>query len=261
MPAAKTKKRQRSSSRTSRGAQRAELRLVYDSQWTSARNGLCEYLRRFFSRYYEENGRRFPWRRKRISAFALLVAETLLKQTKATDVVPVWSDLLDRYPTPASLARVRQRTLLRILKPLGLQRQRSVALASMAKAIVAEFAGRVPREIGDLLDLPYVGLYSACAIVCFSHRTRVPIVDANVLRVLSRLTGDKFGKDLRRNHEVWVLAWAILPRKRFAEHNYGLLDFSALVCTARNPGCTRCVLRPWCAYGQPRTRQADEVIE
>jgi A/G-specific adenine glycosylase len=253
--------RQLFSSLRSRQTRRAEPRLVYDSQVTNARNGLRAYLRRFFRQYYEVSGRRFPWRRKRTSAFALLVAEILLKQTKAADVVPVWSDLLDRYPTPASLARIPQPTLLPILEPLGLQRQRSVALATMAKAIVAEFSGRVPREIDDLLTLPYVGLYSACALASFGHGTRVPIVDANILRVLSRLTGDNFGKDLRRNHEVWALAWAILPRKHFAEHNYGLLDFSAIVCTARNPGCTRCSLRPRCAYGQPRAHHVDAAIE
>ena len=250
MPEAKTMKRQRGSSRRNRETRRAELRLLFDSQTTNVRNGLREYLRRFFCRYYDENGRRFPWRGKRISAFALLVAETLLKQTKATDVLPVWTDLLDIYPTPGSLARARQTTLLRVLEPLGLQHQRSVALVSMAKAIVAEFSGRVPRKIDDLLDLPYVGLYSACALASFRYRTRVPIVDANILRIFSRLTGDNFGKDLRRNHEVWALAWAILPRKRFAEHNYGLLDFSALVCVAQNPRCTRCPLRPRCVYGQ-----------
>ena len=250
MPRAKTRERLRSSRRSEGGTQRAELRLVYDSLTIRKRDGHCAYLRRFFWRYYDQNGRRFPWRRKRTSAFALVVAETLLKQTKATDVVSVWCDLLDRYPTAADLSRAHQGTLCRMLKPLGLQRQRAAALSSMSKAIVRDFSGRVPKEIEDLVELPYVGLYSACALASFRYGTRVPIVDANVLRVLSRLTGDNFGRDLRRNHEVWAFAWAILPRNRFAEHNHGLLDFSALVCTARNPGCSVCPLRRRCAYGR-----------
>jgi A/G-specific adenine glycosylase len=261
MPEAKTRKLLRGSRRPERETRRAELRLVYDSLAARRRDGHCAYLRRFFWRYYDENGRSFPWRRKTTSAFALLVAETLLKQTKATDVVSVWCDLLERYPTARDLARAHQRTLCRMLKPLGLQRQRAAALASMSKAIVRDFSGRVPKEIEDLVELPYVGLYSACALASFRYGTRVPIVDANVLRVLSRLTGDNFGRDLRRNHEVWALAWAILPRNRFAEHNYGLLDFSALVCTARNPGCSVCPLRRRCAYGRMRTGAAGGVKE
>jgi A/G-specific adenine glycosylase len=259
MPEAKTRKLPRGSRRRERETQRAELRLVYDSPATRKRDLHCAYLRRFFWRYYDENGRRFPWRRKRTSAFALIVAEVLLKQTKATDVVPVWCDLLERYPTAADLSRVHQGTLCRILKPLGLQRQRTTALASMSKAIVRDFSGRVPREIEDLVELPYVGLYSACALASFRYGMRVPIVDANVLRVLSRLTGYNFGRDLRRNHEVWAFAWAILPRNRFAEHNYGLLDFSALVCAARNPGCGECPLCRRCAYGRLWTGDAGGV--
>lgn len=252
MPPATTRKPLRSSGPRYIETKQTELKLFLGSKMASPRNELTAHLRRFFWRYYEQNGRHFPWRRKRTSAFRLLVAEILLKQTKASDVVPIWMDLSDRYPTPASLARARKAPLLRLLRPLGLQRQRSVALTSMAKAIVSEFSGRVPREIDDLLRLPYVGLYSACAFASFCHRARVPIVDANILRILGRLTGDDFGKDLRRNHDVWALAWEILPRERVASHNYGLLDFSALVCTPRNPACISCTLRRRCVYGQSK---------
>lgn len=238
-----------------RGPKQAELRLFLDSKITIPRSELTAYLRKVFRHYYEQHGRHFPWRLKGTSAFRLLVAEILLKQTKASDVVPVWLSLSDRYSTPAGLARARQATLLQLLEPLGLQNQRFVALTSMAKAIVSEFSGRVPQEIDDLLRLPYVGLYSACALACFCYETHVPIVDANILRLLGRLTGNNFGRDLRRNHRVWALAWAILPRKRFAAHNYGLLDFSALVCTARNPACTHCALRIRCVYRQSRTHE------
>lgn len=238
----------RGSRRQEQASQQAELRLLYGSLATRECDRYCAYLRRFFWRYYEENGRRFPWRRKRTSAFSLLVAEILLKQTKAPDVVSVWCDLLERYPTVEALARAHQGTLCRMLKPLGLQRQRATALASISKVIVRDFSGRVPREIGDLIELPYVGLYSACAMASFRFGSRVPIVDANILRVLGRLIGGNFGRDLRRNHEVWAIAWAILPKSRFAEHNYGLLDFSAIVCTARNPGCSACSLRLRCSY-------------
>lgn len=236
-----------------REAKQADLRLFFDSKRASQRYVVSPYLRQFFWRYYGWSGRNFPWRMERTSAYRLLIAETLLKQTKARDVVPVWLSLLDRYPTPPSLAVAKKVSLLRILKPLGLKDQRFIALTSMAKTIVEKFSGKVPREIEDLLGIPYVGLYSACALACFFGGGRVPIVDANILRVLGRLTGNDFGRDLRRNHDVWVLAWAILPRKHFAEHNYGLLDFSALICKARSPACTRCALRPRCVYGLSTT--------
>lgn len=228
---------------------RAELRLLWDSRSNGCLDTQTQFLSRFFCLYYEKNGRSFPWRTKHTTAFALLVAEVLLKQTKAVDVVTVWSDLMDEYPDPECLAYADREKLLRLLKPLGLQRQRCYALKMMAKAVVKEHAGKVPKEIPALIDLPFIGLYSACALASFIYDFRVPIVDANVLRVFSRLTGENFGKDLRRSKEVWQLAWSILPHKRHKEHNYGLLDFSALLCTSRNPGCTRCELTSRCFFG------------
>jgi A/G-specific adenine glycosylase len=228
----------------------AELNLLLDSKKAAPRGHIAENIGRFFRKYYKQNGRRFAWRIKRTSAFQLLMAEILLKQTKAGDVEPVWLGIIRGYPTPSALAKAPRPSLLRLLKPLGLQHQRFVALKSLAKAINEVFLGKVPKEIENILALPYVGLYSACAVACFCYGTRVPIVDANVLRVLSRLTGGDYGRDLRRNHDVWSLAWAILPRKRFAAHNYGLLDFSALLCKARSPECPRCPLRRKCVYGK-----------
>ena len=230
----------------------AALSLFFDSKKIGPHSRIFEYFRKFFRKYYEQNGRRFPWRSKRTSAFHLLVAEILLKQTKATDVVAVWLRLIRRYPTTSALAQAHGPSLYRILRPLGLQRQRFFALTSLARAIDEEFSVKVPKEIAHLLALPYVGLYSACAVACFCYGSRVPIVDANVLRVLSRLTGDYYGRDLRRNRDVWSMAWAILPRQGFAEHNYGLLDFSAQLCTSRSPECLRCPLRRRCVYGKLR---------
>jgi len=233
-------------------AKNAELSLFLDSKKVAPRAHITAYVRTFFREYYHQNGRRFPWRRTRTSAFQLLVAEILLKQTKASDVVAVWLSIIRRYPTPSILAQARWPSLLRLLKPLGLHHQRAVALTSMARAVVEVFSGKVPKEIHNLLALPYVGLYSACAVACFCYGTRVPIVDANVLRVLSRLTGNDYGRDLRRNRDVWSLAWAILPSERFAAHNFGLLDFCALLCIARSPECPHCPLRRICVYGKSR---------
>jgi A/G-specific adenine glycosylase len=229
-----------------------ELSLFIDSKKVSPHSCNFPYFRKFFRKYYEQNGRRFPWRGKRTWAFHLLVAEILLKQTKANDVVAVWLKLIRRYPTVSALAKAHRAYIYRILKPLGLQRQRFIALTSLARAIDEKFSGKVPKEIARLLELPYVGLYSACAVACFCYGNRVPIVDANVLRVLSRLTGNYYGSDLRRNRDVWSLAWAILPKEGFAEHNYGLLDFSAQFCKSRSPGCMSCPLRLRCVFGKLR---------
>jgi hypothetical protein len=62
------------------------------------------------------------------------------------------------------------------------------------KTMVEEFNGQVPARVEELLSIPNIGMYTACAVACFKFGDRVPIVDTNVLRVLSRITGASFGK-------------------------------------------------------------------
>jgi A/G-specific adenine glycosylase len=206
-------------------------------------------LEGFFSDFERAHGRKFPWRSRGTSGYRMLVAEVLLRQTRAEDVVEVWRTLIAKYPTPAALARARLDVLRRILRPLGLNRQRAIALKRISETIVREFKGRVPSTLESLLSIPHVGLYAACALLCFKFGVPTPIVDSNILRVFGRLTGQDLGRDLRRNHDAWSLAWSILPGKYARTHNYGLLDFSALLCRPKAPLCDRCSLRRSCDYG------------
>jgi A/G-specific adenine glycosylase len=204
----------------------------------------------FFARYAKSHQRAFPWRGPGITPFELLAAELLLVQTKAEDVAKVWPVLVARYPYPERLARAQTRSLTNLLQPLGLQNQRARALKGVSQAIMDRFGGELPRSIPELLSLPHVGLYVATAVACFSYGQRVPIVDANVLRVFGRITGTDPGRELRRSPQVWEAAWGLLPRKNFALHNYGLLDFAAQVCKIKAPLCSSCPLNTACVYGR-----------
>lgn len=206
-----------------------------------------DFLKGFFLKYSTKHYRRLPWRRKSVPAFQLLMAEFLLKQTKAQDVARVWPALMQRYPTAKRLRKAWRRDLLRILRPLGLQNQRAASLVRLAGALVDRFGGTVPADMDSLLRLPGVGLYTAAAVRSFKFGERVPIVDANVLRVFARITGTPRGSDLRRSEDAWALAWALLPSLSCARHNYGILDFAADLCT-KIPNCARCPLRRSCAF-------------
>lgn len=235
----------------------AEHRILRASRSSSARP--LPVPRQFFVKYARANLRTFPWRVRDLPDFKLLIAELLLVQTKAEDVAKIWPSLVKRYSSPALLAGANVKSLTRILRPLGLQNQRARALRAVASALVKDFDGQVPGDIDGLLSLPHVGLYAACALASFARGTRVPIVDANVIRVLGRITGTDYGRDLRRNKEVWSIAWSILPTRNHAQHNYGLLDFAAQICNPRAPRCGSCPLRNRCSFGQNRaTREVGE---
>ncbi len=227
----------------------SEIRLLVGSRSQEATVSLPRRLKRFFSDFERTNARKFPWRSRRTSAYQMLVAEVLLRQTKAPDVVKVWRLLITTYPTPAALSRAGIHALRGLLKPLGLGNQRATALKEISAAVVSEFQGRIPRSLETLLSIPHMGLYAACALLSFKYGMSTPIVDSNILRVFGRITGKDLGKDLRRNQAAWSLAWSILPARRAALHNYGLLDFSALICKPRAPLCGECPLIRSCRYG------------
>ena len=210
---------------------------------------LAKVLRRFFSRFYREHGRRFPWRESEVTPFGIFVLEMLLVQTRAESVVSVWIEVIGRWPTPASLAAADPDELLRLVGQLGLGNRRQKALRTAAAAIVQRYKGHVPRSVERLAALPHVGLYTSRAVACFGFGQRVPIVDANVLRVYGRLTGRVYDDDNRRWPEVWALAEASMPAQGARAHNWGLLDFAATICTSRSPKCVECPLLRYCHYG------------
>jgi DNA (cytosine-5)-methyltransferase 1 len=223
--------------------------ILWTSKEADIRPAGWRFFSSFFVKYARSHPRKLPWRKRNVTPFQLLVAELLLKQTKAGDVAQVWPILLNAYPTPRKLSKAPLKKLRALLYSLGFQRQRAFTLKRMAGSLQTHFNGEIPSRIDKLLELPGVGLYTAAAVACFAFHKRVPIVDVNVLRVLSRIAGTRGPRDIRRAKKIWALAWKILPREAIEQHNYGILDFASQICT-RNPNCLNCPLLSRCHYGR-----------
>jgi A/G-specific adenine glycosylase len=224
--------------------QRTDGRTIVEQSFSTSE---AHRLRRFFSAWYRENGRWFPWRASEVSPFHILIAEMMLRQTNARTVGNVWNTFREQFPEPATCLNSEPAALNAILRPLGLVNQRSNAIHQVCQALVDHHIGQVPHKVKVLQELPHIGPYSANAVACFAFNRRLAIVDGNVLRVLSRLTGRSYGLDNRRSQQAWADAESILPR-RAKPHNYGILDFAASICTARHPRHELCPLRDMCRF-------------
>ncbi len=200
----------------------------------------------FFSDWFYQNGRSFPWREEGTTAFGVLVAEMLLRQTKAEMVAQCWPLLIKRFPTPGDLSQAGEDATWELVRGLGLGRQRSAALRTVSAELVERFGGQVPASVEELLSLPHVGIYTAHAVCVFAFGIRLPVVDSNIIRLFSRLTGQRMKNDNRRCSPAWEIAWGILPTSGVREHNYGLLDFAGTVCTPARPRCAACPLSQRC---------------
>ncbi|TVQ39444.1 MAG: A/G-specific adenine glycosylase, partial [Geminicoccaceae bacterium] len=197
--------------------------------------------------WYDAAKRDLPWRAAPgapVDAYAVLVSEVMLQQTTVATVRGRFAGFMARFPTVEDLARAPLDDVLHAWQGLGYYR-RARGLHGCALALVTEHAGRWPRTVEGLQNLPGVGPYTAAAIAAIAFDQPVLAVDGNVERVLARLfrvTTPLPGAraELRR------LAHGLRPQQRPGCTVQAMIELGALVCRPRAPGCLTCPLRRHC---------------
>jgi A/G-specific adenine glycosylase len=197
--------------------------------------------KRFGSRllgWYDHNKRRLPWRGER-DPYRILVSEVMLQQTRVAVVEQRYHGFLRRFPTLLRLARAREQSVLAAWSGLGYYR-RARSLHAAAKSIAA--SGRFPQSATLLRQLPGIGRYTANAVASIAFGEPVAVVDGNVKRVLTRLSG----RDLE-NEPCWQAAGHLLSKERPGDFNQALMELGALICLPQRPLCSECPVNRLCA--------------
>ena len=201
--------------------------------------------------WYRRCGDRFlPWRRTS-DPWSVLVAAFLLRKTTVSQVDKIYEELMKKYPTPKALLSADEEELKELLRPLGIENQRSRHLKQLAERIEREFGGKVPCSKEELKELPGVGDYIAAEVLLASCGVPEPLLDRNMIRVIERVFGVKSEK--KRPHtdpEIWSFAKSLVPEnlEEAKQFNYGVLDLARKVCRARKPRCSVCPVKSICAY-------------
>lgn len=205
--------------------------------------------------WYEVEARDLPWRRT-LDPYAILVSEIMLQQTRVETVIPYYERFLRAYPTVESLARARLDDVLKAWEGLGYYR-RARNLHATASRVVKQHGGRIPEDLVALRALPGIGPYTAGAVASIAFGSDEPVLDGNVVRVLSRLfrvPGDPARAATRRSLET--LSQSLVPLGRARDFNQGLMDLGARVCRPRRPRCEECPVEPLCEA----RRTGDETL-
>lgn len=222
--------------------------------------------------WFTLNARDLPWRRTR-DPYAIWVSEIMLQQTQVRTVIPYYERWMKSLPTVHTLARASSQRLHKLWEGLGYYtRVRNMQKA--ARLICSAHQGRFPVEFDEVLGLPGIGRYTAGAICSIAFNQPAPILDGNVIRVLTRvfgITGDP--KAATTNAHLWRLAeslvsaaagaspqsnivsrqWATVPCSAL---NQSLMELGATICTPRDPACLKCPARRACI-----ARRDDRVEE
>ncbi len=196
-------------------------------------------------RWYDRTRRELPWRETR-DPYAIWVSEVMLQQTQVKTVIPYFQRWLARFPGVRELSRAEEADVLHAWQGLGYY-SRARALKRAAELVVERHGGRLPSKSSELTALPGIGPYSAGAIASIAYGERVPVVDGNVIRVLTRvfaLRGDPAKAPLKR--ELWRRAEELVPAARPGDHNQALMELGATVCVPEKPRCAECPLSKQC---------------
>ena len=181
--------------------------------------------------WYKKNKRDFPWRKTK-DPYAILISEMMLQQTQADRVVDYYKLFLKKFPSFQSLAKAKKKTLLRHWSGLGYN-NRVLRLKELANSVVTEHKGRLPADEDALLALPGIGPYTAHAVLAFAFNKEVPVLDTNIRRVLIHELGLKESMPLDKLKEI---ALAAVPKGKSRLWHNALMDYGALVLTARKTG-------------------------
>ena len=196
-------------------------------------------FRRALLRWYDANGRDLPWRHTS-DPYGIWISEIMLQQTRVAVVIERYAKFLERFPSVRALASARETAVLAEWSGLGYYR-RARNLHGAAKLIVRERGGRFPSSAGDLQTLPGIGRYTAAAVASIAFREPIAVVDGNVERVLSRVTGRK-----QVGEAMWSAAQELLDERGPGDFNQAMMELGATVCLPAQPLCVECPVRQFC---------------
>jgi len=188
--------------------------------------------------WYKKYGRvTLPWRNTN-SAYEIYLSEIMLQQTQVKTVLErFYFPFLKKFPTFKEVALAPVDDVLKAWEGLGYY-TRARNLHKTAQAT----QGLLPNTAEELVKLSGIGPSTAHAVACFAFNEALPILDANVKRILYR-----FFAITKRNEKVlWEKAYELFDKKNAYIYNQTLMDIGSLVCTQKKPDCNACPFKSLC---------------
>lgn len=202
-------------------------------------------FRRRLLDWFAQNARDLPWRRS-LDPYHVWLSEIMLQQTQMERGVAYFERFVARFPDVQSLDAAGEDEVLKLWEGLGYY-SRARNLRRAARAVMEVHGGSFPREAEAIRALPGVGPYTAGAIASVAFNAPVPAVDANVLRVFSRLLDvDEPVSTPAVRRRIEAAAAELLDRGQARAFNQALMELGALVCKPRKPDCPACPLAELC---------------
>jgi A/G-specific adenine glycosylase len=203
------------------------------------------FLKKVLINWFAENKRDLPWRDTN-NAYYIWISEVILQQTRVNQGINYYYRFIHLFPNVKALANANIDDVLKCWQGLGYY-SRARNLHAGAMQIVNDFGGKMPNSYAELIKIKGIGRYTAAAIASIAFAERVPAIDGNVFRVLSRLFADNTSiDDANGYNHFYDIALSMMVDCSPSDFNQALMEFGALVCLPRNPDCIKCPVMAVC---------------
>ena len=176
--------------------------------------------------------------------FTLLVSVVLSAQCTDVNVNNVTKNIYPKYNKPEHFVKLGQKKIEKLIKSIGLFRNKAKSVYLLSKLLIEKHNGKVPNNFEDLYALPGVGRKTASVVLNEGFGLPTIAVDTHVFRVSNR-TGLAPGKN---PDEVQKKLYEVVPKKYLKNAGHTILLHGKYICKARVPSCKTCVIVKYCKY-------------
>lgn len=195
--------------------------------------------------WWQENQRTLPWKDTK-DPYKIWLSEIILQQTTVKQGLPYYLKFVEKYPDINQLALADSEEIFKMWEGLGYY-NRAKNMINTAQYISSELQGIFPNKHDEILKLKGIGPYTSAAIVSFAFEQPYPVVDGNVLRVVSRYQSMMTPIDTPKTvQDIRAFLNLSIQYAKPSEFNQSIMDFGSLKCTPRNPECDTCIMASHC---------------
>ncbi len=170
----------------------------------------------------------------------------MLQQTKVKTVIPYFEKFTKKYKNLESLARSREKSVLKLWEGLGYYR-RARNLLKTSKLLVNKHNSNLPNDIKQIKTLPGIGEYTSNVLIALIYNKPTLAIDGNVKRVVSRLLNINLNKmDFKLFKKINKKK--LFNTKRNSDLVEAMMEFGALVCNSKHPKCNVCPVKINCKF-------------
>lgn len=194
--------------------------------------------------WYKQNARDLPFRQTK-DPYKIWICEIVFQQTRINQGLNHYNNFIKRFPDVKTLANAEEDEVLLYWKGLGYY-SRAINIHKAAQQIMNDYQGAFPSDYDEVLKLKGVGKYTAAAVSSICFNGKMPAVDGNFYRVLSRIFADDFDISNSRAFNYFSeLATLVLP-ENVGDFNQAMMDLGSEICKPKNPLCGECPLNEDC---------------